>query len=609
VPLNIDISQQDKLQKFLARRHPEYVNMLPHWTFCEETYEGGRHWFRGNIFRYVKEGDGDYSDRVKRAYRFPHTKEVVDLIQKYIFKSPVQRNHEDVPDYVNQFWKSTTLSNLNIDQFIRLAGEKSSVFGRVWIFVDSTKKDTVLTKSDEEAAGARCYAHVVSPRDVLDIGFTEDGRLTWMLVREYVRDDKDPITSSGIVKERYRLWTTDSWALFEIQDNAMATPEGTVKPVTNFDMLPPAASAAMQLTLPGVEPYIASTDLPNKVYVKLVDQGEVTIGRVPCFPLDNVIGDHKYFSPALINDVAYLDRAVANYLSNLDAIIQDQTFSQLAMPAQNLLPGDDKYEALREMGTKRVFLYDGEGGAVPMYLSPDPRQAQMIVTVINKIIGEIYHSVGVGAQRTSKDNAVGTDDSSGVAKAYDFERLNSLLVSKSETLENAEKAIIELVALWNGDEPDKLIGTLDDPKETQLVKYADTFDVRSLYDEFTVAERLELIDAPKTVRQEQMKQFINKLFPTLANDLKKKMLEDVERWPITGIDQVEIDGVMNGNPSAQFPARLTSKTNPGMQPMPQPAPATAAGGGKTAKKASKGKTAKSKNPQTQSRQGQVTSET
>ncbi len=51
-----------------------------------------------NIFRYIKEGDKEYKDRLKRAYRFNHTKEVTDLVQKYIFKSPVIRNLEDAPE-------------------------------------------------------------------------------------------------------------------------------------------------------------------------------------------------------------------------------------------------------------------------------------------------------------------------------------------------------------------------------------------------------------------------------------------------------------------------------------------------------------------------------
>ncbi|MCP6576658.1 hypothetical protein NL496_28590, partial [Klebsiella pneumoniae] len=82
--------------------------------------------------------------------------------------------------------------------------------------------------------------------------------------------------------------------------------------------------------------------------------------------------ESPYFSPSLIDDIAYLDRAVANYLSNLDAIIQDQTFSQLAIPVQSLLPGDENHAKVMEMGTKRVFTYDSESGNQPFYLSPDP---------------------------------------------------------------------------------------------------------------------------------------------------------------------------------------------------------------------------------------------
>ena len=81
---------------------------------------GGHKWYNGNIFRYIKEGDQEYADRVFRAFRFNHTREVVDLVQKYIFKSDVARNWDDAPDYVKAFWKDATLSHLNIEQFMKL---------------------------------------------------------------------------------------------------------------------------------------------------------------------------------------------------------------------------------------------------------------------------------------------------------------------------------------------------------------------------------------------------------------------------------------------------------------------------------------------------------
>ncbi|MEZ6841312.1 hypothetical protein ABVN80_14665 [Acinetobacter baumannii] len=39
------------------------------------------------------------------------------------------------------------------------------------------------------------------------------------------------------------------------------------------------------------------------------------------------------------------------------------------------------------------------------------------MTTINKIIGEIYHTVGLAGERTKQDNAVGIDNSSGVAES------------------------------------------------------------------------------------------------------------------------------------------------------------------------------------------------
>jgi hypothetical protein len=529
-PIHAD---QKHLRAFIERRHPEYLEMVDHWNFLEATYKGGRDWFKevvsdsagrtnamvgtGNIFRYIKEGEKEYKDRLTRCYRFNHTREVTDLVQKYIFKSPIIRNEDNAPEVIKAFWAKATLAGLNIDQFMKLASTSSSIFGRPWIFTDTNAHDDgPISVADEKETGVQAYAYIVKPQDILDIGFSEGGEVEWIFIREWIRDDADPITSSGDVTPQYRLWTETEWHLFETK----------VDPRTK--------------TLTVIE----------------INQGVNPIGRVPGFPLDHVVGDNRYSAPALISDIAYLDRAIANYLSNLDAIIQDQTFSQLAMPAQALTPGTDEYKALVELGTKRIFIYDGEGGAKPEYLSPDPKQAGMIVGVINKIINEIYHTIGMAGERTKSDNNVGIDNSSGVAKAYDFERMNSLLTSKADSLENGENKLIELVMLWNsGVAPDQ-----------SLVKYPDTFDVRSLFDEFTLAERLAIVDAPPSIRREQMKQVIDKLFPRLAEELRKTMETDLESWPLQ-LDAI-VTAKFGSGQTSTFPA-TASKTSGG-----SPGPAT-----------------------------------
>lgn len=487
-PLLSNNAEQKMLAALIARRHPLYECTKDHWEFLEATYNGGREWFKSNIHRYMKEGDKEFNNRLDRAYRFNHTREVVDLLNKYLFKQNITRS-EDAPDAVKKFWKRATRNGLTIRDFARQISKKTSIFGRIAIVVDNTAPAGVenMSKAQAKELGVRTYAYIVPPDQILDYSFDDEaGELNWILLKEIRRDDTDPLHSGGKQKIYYRLWTRNEWVLLTVKQ------EGRIK--------------------------------------KVVIEGQSVhgLGKVPVVLADNIVSDDEYVTPALIDDIAYLDKAVGNYLSNLDAIIQDQTFSQLAMPAQNLLPGDDNYNKLVEIGTNRIFLFDGENGAVPFYLSPDVKQASILLDVINKIINEIYHTVGLAGERTKQDNSLGIDNSSGVAKAYDFERVNALLAAKADSLEIVENRIVEIVALWNGVE--------DEVKDELFVSYPDNFDTRGLYDEFDLAARLALVQAPDAVRQEQMKTLIDKLFPQLKKDLRDKMESQLKDWPIDPLE-------------------------------------------------------------------------
>lgn len=543
---------------FLQRRHPDYERLAALWRFFEDTYEGGPDWFAANIHRYMKEGDIEFTDRLGRAFRFNHTREVVDLVQKYIFKSPIDRNTGDASAAVQAFWKNATQNGMSVDELMRVVSTNASIFGRIYGVVDSSKKIDGGSLADEKAAKARAYAYILKPLDALDMSFGEDGPLNWMLICEHVRDDSDPISGTGVMQDRYRLWTRNEWVLYQVEDQ-----DGAVYSISDVTW----GGADGSVPLAG----------EKSVAVVEVNRGENPLGFVPIVPLDNVLGENRYSAPSLIADVAFLDKAVANYCSNLDAIIQDQTFSQLVMPAQGVMPGDDKYNALLEMGTKRIFTYDGEANVGPQYISPDVKQADLIMAVINKIIGEIYHTLGMGGERTKQDNAVGIDNSSGVAKAYDFERLNSLLVTKSKALENFENRLIQIVDAYNGVKADDV--------PPALVVYADTFDVRSLFDEFTVADRLMMIGAPDSLRQQQMKQVADKLFPALSKALRAEIDADIQAWKPTELAQQQLITTDTGSPGGPFPTKAVTKSG-GDAPTPA-----------------------AKNPQTANRQGQVTSET
>lgn len=472
------------IQDLVNRRHPDYEARKNHWDFIASTYAGGRTWFKDNIFRYFKEGDAEYKERLERAYRFNHTREVVNLINKYLFKEDIERCVDDAVPAIQDFWKRATHHNMNIDDFMAEIDLQSSIYGRIWVVVDSTVSSEVESKEDQKKSDGRAYAYWVSPQQMLDCAWDEEGNLNWILICEIGRDDADPFKSTGKEFIRYRLWTKTEWYLF--REDTKRTRAGS------------RAKAVLEA------------------------QGTHDLGVVPVFPVD-CMGQNEspYFSASLIDDIAYLDRAVANYLSNLDAIIQDQTFSQLAIPVQAMLPGDDNHKKVLEFGTKRVFTYDGENGAQPFYLSPDPKQASMIISTVQQIINEIYHSVGVAGERTKQDNAKGIDNSSGAAKLYDFQRVNSLLINKSSRLQRAEEMLMKLVAKWMGE---------SEPSD-DLVSYPESFDIRGLTDEFGVAQNLQLLSAPDSVRRYQMEILIDKIFPNLSKDKLSEIATDLAKYP------------------------------------------------------------------------------
>ena len=505
-------ASNDQLLHLVDRRHPEYQDNLDHWRFLEACYKGGRSWIEQNIFTYPKEGKREFAERKKRAYRFPHSKEVVSLVNKYVFKGSIERR-ETLPEAVKEFWGAATLLKRPIADLMSTISLWSSTFGRICVVVDNNVPETVVTEADRKASKGRTYSYFLKPMQAYDFAYDEDGELEWFMNGEFARDDSNPLTSSGAVSERFRLWTKEFTCVVTV-----AVKDGE---------------------------RIATLD-PQSIR-------EHNLGLVPVFPADHITSDELYKVDGLVEDVAYMDRTVANYLSCLDVIITDQTFSQLAIPFQGMLPtegssgdgeanpDDEEMTNIQVMGTKRVFAYNAEGGAAPQYISPDVAQPEMILKAVTKIVGEIYHSIGMAGERTKEDNAAGIDNSSGVAKAYDFEQLNAMLAAKARSLQNIEHNLIRLVNAWSG--------KVEELQEVdELVTYPQTFNVRNLADEMDNAQRMSVINAPKALRRKQMKRVANKMFPQADAAEIKEIEDDIDNdWLET--PELDVAGAIGEQPT------------------------------------------------------------
>lgn len=516
----INNASSEQLLHLIGRRHPEYEDQVDHWDFLELSYKGGREWIDKNIFTYHKEGKTEFAKRKQRAFRFPHSREVVSLVDKYVFKGAIERKKR-LPQQIKEFWGSTTMLKRPIQDFMQSVSSASSTFGRVWVVVDNNLPETAVSEADRKAAKGRCYAYTLRPQQALDFEFDEDGELDWFLNSELVRTPGSPLEESGELKEQFRLWAKDFTASIKVTEQ-----EGQKRAFVD----------------------------------KVVEHN---LGLVPVFPADHISNDNLYNVAGLLEDVAYLDRAVANYLSNLDVIIQDQTFSQLAIPFQGLMPSGandmldpddpdgepDETDQMVRMGTKRIFAFNAEGGSEPRFISPDVKQANLIMAAITKIVGEIYHSIGMAGERTKEDNSAGIDNSSGVAKAYDFEKLNAMLAAKARSLENIERNLIRIVNAWHGE-----VAELEDTEN--YVSYPDTFDVRNLANEMDDAQRLSVMQAPKELRRAQMKRLAEKMFPQADAKELAKVLKEIEKdW----LEEPDFEEVTPG----EFPTtgRVPGKKN------------------------------------------------
>lgn len=512
------------LNGFYFRRHPSYDELLPHWLFCQEAYLGGPDWFEHNLFRFMKEGEQEFKDRKARAIRINHTRETVDLVQKYLFKSPVQRDEEDASSTLRAFWNKSMRSGQGVDELMRLVSTSNSITGRIALVVDNSFPSfdgNKISRLEASGISGSIYAYIVMPQDILDYAWSDDdGELLWIKLREFHRDDKDPHESDGSIQERVRLWTRDSWELYEL-----------------FEIAPTGAISANKET---------------EKEARMIDSGVHGLGFVPVMLCDHSTTDHPFRAPGLVDDIVYIDRQVNNYMSDLDAIIQDQTFSQLVVPSQ-ALSGDVKTarDSLIAMGTNRIFSYDAGAGsnAKPEYISPDPKQAGVITDTINMLITQIYSTVGLAGERTKQDNAIGIDNSSGVAKAYDFQRVNSLLLAKAKRLETAENWLVRTVLAWAGEQM---------PKEN-LVTYPTTFDVASLNDELVTAQALQKVQAPMPIRRMHMKKLTEKLMPQVTDAEWEVLMSSIDDWNDVSLEETKA-GAIVAKESSTTTAQTDSKT-------------------------------------------------
>lgn len=243
---------------------------------------------------------------------------------------------------------------------------------------------------------------------------------------------------------------------------------------------------------------------------KQIAQGKYGIKRVPVtIWASREMDPAVVFQPSEFASIAKANKAIYQLCSWLDEILQNQAFSVLIYPStegQSLV-----------IGTNNVLGFSEDASHAPDFIAPPADPAKMITDQIDRLIQEIYRMANLtlvtGVQKQT----------SGVAKAWDFERTNQTLSDFAANCQAAEMDMADIFARW----------TAQDVKYE--VSYPTDFKIVDVADELDNAEKATslqlgstfLVEVAKKVLYAYMPDLDDKTFDAIVEEIKKRGTDEM----------------------------------------------------------------------------------
>lgn len=455
---------------WLDRRHPRYKALLAHWLFVIESYDGSPDWFNSdNLPRYASELPAKYRKRVASATRDNYTREVVDQHSGYLFQTLPTRQVAQGHRLAD--WWPVAAQTGSMDDVAAEADQASALCGRCVVVVE--KPATLATSAADDPLP---YAFVLAAPDLLDYAWGADGRLDWVLTAERRRLDADPMATADGVEDVYRLRTREGWALFAKRDGkAVELERGTWR------------------------------------------ADGTSLGRVPVVLLDHARSGNRYSPRGLADEIARLDRLVAQEDSSLHEVVTWQGAPTLMFPGRADKP--------LELGTAAVLTYPEQAKNPPGFLSPDAAFIATLQDRLEKRIDRIRELANLPTRAGGK--------ASGESKLWDSKPLTARLSKKAQALQRMEVEVAQIVDLFLGG---------DGEPAGLHVQYPNTFDVSSLEQDVGTSAALDAMPGAHspTFRVLLAQRLAHKALPDLPPETQTTIDEEI-RAGITAGDSLPDD--------------------------------------------------------------------
>jgi len=445
----------------LKKEHPAYPARKTEWLFFGDSYYGGSRYLKTTyILKHPNEQDADYKHRLAVACYYNFCQEIVDLYTSYLFQKPPEIDYGTLAkdDLFSTFLQDVDLKGSSLSTFLREAQRKAGIYGHLIVVVDKPKGSlAVQTRQDEKELNQRPYAYWIRPQNLLDWKYerigTEGYRLTYIKIKE----SDDP--------ERYRIWTTAAWELWEIK----------------------------------------------KHIATLIESGENPIGEIPAAILYNLRSEEDLVGRSDLNDIAYINRHITNLCSWNDENIENTTFAMLAKAKRQSGQGATETDVV---GPSTIIEYDPElPNDKPYWLEPPGVSQDVFDKRLDRDIAEIHRIAkmgGVGATETSKE------PKSGVALELEFRMMNSTLAEKADNIEEAHARIAKLYAKWM------------DLAWTGKIDYPDDFAVEDLALDLENAIQATALRIGARFNTEMRKRLARIALPKLEPEKKREVESEIE---------------------------------------------------------------------------------
>ena len=369
--------------------HKDYKENVNQWEYFIRSYNGGYDYTIGQYLnRYNLELDNEYNQRLGNTPCDNHCKNIIQIYSSFLFRVKASRDFGEMADEpsLEAFLKDADLEGNSFNTVMKQAQIYSSIYGHCFLILDKPTIQT-RTRAEELDQDIRPYISLVTPENVLDWNFKREVNGKYYLDYLKIREEVDK--NGGTY---FKLWYPDR-----------------------------------------IETLYSEDDRSDP---KTIDTADNQIGRIPAVILYNSKSHKKGLGISDLADIADLQKAIYNELSEIEQLIRLTNHPSLVKtPSVNASAGAG---AVIEMPEEM------EPNLKPYLLQPSGQNLQGLMGSINHKVESINRIAHTGAVRTTKQAV-----SSGIALQTEFELLNARLSEKADNLQIAEEQIFRMFALLN----------------------------------------------------------------------------------------------------------------------------------------------------------------